>query len=179
MDIFRTPLNYGSIAGLISFGIFLLIYVMGKNPLGNMSLLGIWVPVVFIYLGIKKHRDTFFKGYISFGQAFGQGALTSFIYASLFAILVYIFGIFVDDTIVDLFITEAIQAMDQVSGMLSEEMYNEMYDKFIEELEGITLSAISLSEFRSKLIWGIIISLVVAAFLKKKKSVFEEEEVNE
>ncbi|HET6244845.1 MAG: DUF4199 domain-containing protein [Bacteroidetes bacterium] len=175
MENIKTPLNYGSIAGVVAFSIFLIIYMLGYNPLGSYSWVGAWVPIVFIILGIKKHRDQNLEGFITYGQAFGMGFMITFIFASLFGLLVYIFGTVVDPGIVEMTRSESLEAMQQASDQMPQIFSEELYDKMIEQLEAITISSLSFSEFTNKLFWGIIISLLAAAFLKHSKSPFEED----
>lgn len=175
MENIRIPLNYGSIAGTVSFAIFLLIYIAGHNPLGNASWVAVWVPVVFIVLGIKKYRDQVLEGYISYGQALGMGFMISFIFASLFGILVYIFGVLIDPAIVEMTRQESLQAMQEAADQLPQFFNEEMYDTMMEKIDEITISSLAFSEFTNKLFWGLIISLISAAFLKHTKSPFEED----
>ena len=174
MENIRTPLNFGSIAGICSFAIFLLLYLTGYNPLGNLSWTAAWVPIVFIILGIKKHRDDNLNGFMSYGQALGIGCMIAIVFASFYGILVYIFGVLIDPGIVELSKREAMESMEKASEQLPQIFGEEMYDKMLEQIDEISISSISLSEFTNKLIWGILISLISAAFLKKNKSPLEE-----
>jgi hypothetical protein len=172
MNFIKLPLNYGSMAGVAAFVIFLLIYVAGGNPLGGMSWLAAWVPILFIVLGIKKHRDQNLGGYISYGQALGTGVIISLVFASLYAILVYLFGTLIDDVIVTMTKEESMKGMDAMSQYLSEEMY----DQIIEELEKTSVVTLARGELFNKTFGGIIITLIAAAFLKKSRHPLEEAE---
>ncbi|MDQ3190976.1 MAG: DUF4199 domain-containing protein [Bacteroidota bacterium] len=175
MENIKIPLNYGSIAGVVSFAIFLLAYFAGYDPLGAASWLGAWVPIVFIVIGIKKQRDQIFNGYISYGQALGMGLMITFVYASLFGLLVYIFGVLIDPGIVELRKQESLEAMQKGYEQLPQFFSEEYYDTVIEELEQMSVSSIAFSEFTGKLFGGLLISLIAAAFLKHSKSPFEED----
>ena len=173
MENIRTPLNFGSIAGICSFVIFLLLYIAGYNPLGNLSWVAAWIPVVFIILGIKKHRNSNLEGFISYGQALGMGCLITLVFASFFGILVYIFGVLIDPGIVEMSKQEVLESMEKASEQLPQVFGEEMYDKMLDQIEDISISSMALSEFTNKLIWGVMISLVSAAFLKHNKSPLE------
>jgi hypothetical protein len=175
MEIVRIPLNYGSLAGIASFAFFLILYLLGYNPLGGLSWLGAWIPIVFIVLGIKKHRDENLDGYISYGQALGQGTMISIVFASFFAILVYLFGTLIDGTIVDAVVQESIEALEKARGFMSEEMI----DMTIEQLEQTTIGNLAMTDFWNKFFGGFIVSLIVSAILKRNKSIFEEETADE
>ena len=85
-------MNYGGVSALISFALFLLLYFLGMNPLGNYSWLGAWVIVVLIYKGIKDFRDQLSEGFISYGKSLSVGMMLVFFYSLLYGLLTFITG---------------------------------------------------------------------------------------
>jgi hypothetical protein len=177
MEIIRIPLNYGSIAGICYFAIFLILYLLGHNPLGGMTFwYTFWIPIVFVTLAIKKYRDELQDGFITYGKALRQGTLTALIYSSFYAIMIYIFAVLVDGTIVDQVIADGIEQLEKQGERLRGFMGEEAFDRLIEETERVTIGSIALSDFFYKFLGGFIISLIVAAILKRTRSPFEEDE---
>src|SRR4051812_38544834 len=98
---FKISLNYGAMSSVACFAMFLLIYWLGKNPLGPASWFAVWIPPVIIVMCIRYFRDQIRGGYISFGDAFFTGFLTAASCGLLYALMVYIFGTLIDSSILD------------------------------------------------------------------------------
>jgi hypothetical protein len=171
----KNALNYGSIAGIVGFFLFLAIYIMGANPLAGWSWILFWIPIVFVSLAIKKERDHNLNGFISYGQGFLSGLIVSLIYASLYAILVYFFLMFVDSTLIDQVKQQAMEGFDKAAEIFGEEIY----DKMVEQLEQTNAGTLAFGELFWKSVWGIIVTLVLAAILKKSPSPFDDSDDNE
>ena len=183
----KIPLNYGTIAGMVYFLLFVLLYYAGLNPLGKWSYLGVWIPFVVIFLGIKHLRDRELGGNISFGKAVGSGMLISFVFASLFGILSYSFGSFIATDVVELEMTELMQQMDEMQIQIDEmkamgnssfaESLQVYYNKAAEGLEknpeNFTLSAFLWGDFTGKLYGGFFVSLIIGLILKKKEALIQ------
>jgi hypothetical protein len=169
----KLAVNYGVLAGITSFGLILLLYLFGKNPLGNFSWITFWVPILFITLAIKNYRDNDLGGYINYGEGLLVGVMLSLVYGSLYAMLIFMFGNFLAPEVVDMHREETIGAMEPM-----QEAMPELYDRLYEEVLKLDISRIATSEFINKAIWGIVLSLIIAAVLKRKPSIFEEETEN-
>ncbi len=184
----KIPLNYGTIAGLVNFIIFIAIYYSGKNPLGSYSYIGIWVPIVVIYWGIKHHRDKELNGYIDYIKALGTGMLISLVSASLFGILVYSFGTFIAHDVVDRQMTEVMEQIDEMQNSINQmkdmgnsslaESLQQFYNKAADELEkhpeNFTLGSFVWGDFQTKLYGGFFVSLIIGLILKKKEPLFNQ-----
>lgn len=189
MKLYKIPINYGTIAGLLYFILFIAIYYAGGNPLGKYSYFGAWIPIVFIYLGIKNHRDKELGGFINFVKALGAGMFITFAFASLFNMLVYSFGTFVAPNLVDRQMSEFVEQLDEMQKSIDQmkAMGNEsfvqslqlLYDKAADELEkhpeSFTLGSFTWNDFQTKLAGGFFVSLIMALILKRKEPLFSEQ----
>lgn len=159
-------------SGLSLFLVFILLYFAGFNPLGGISWIGAWIPLVFIVIATKFIRDQVMGGFISYGIAFRTGLLTVFFSSLLYVLLVYVFGRLIDDSIVVMYQEEIRKSAEEAQAILSDKMI----DQVLEEAENVTMSSIALNDFTGKMTGGIIISLITAAFLMRKQPVeFNEE----
>jgi Protein of unknown function (DUF4199) len=165
--LFRTGMNYGSMSGLSLFLLFILLYFSGMNPLGGMSWLGAWIPLVFIVIATKTIRDQHQGGYISFGSAFRTGIITVFFSSLLFVLLVYIFGRIADGNLVEMYRDEILQGVNEARILLSDKII----DQVLEEAENVTMASIAKSDFTAKVIGGTVVSLVTSAFLMKREPI--------
>jgi hypothetical protein len=169
MNYLKIPLNYGTIAGIAVFVVYVFNYLIGFNPFGNASWLAAWVPFVFIYLTIKNVRQKEFNGYISYWQAVRMSMVMVLIYATLGNMLNYIFFNFAAPQVFDEFINQAIEELEKIESFLGAEMY----EKMVEELEKATLESYLFSNTFNQIIGGTILALIFAGFMKKNRNIFE------
>ncbi len=163
--LIKTGLNYGSMSGLALVAMFFILYFAGFNPLGGMSWLGAWIPIVFITLAMKLVRDQLMGGFISFGMAFRIGLITVFFSSLLFDMIIFVFGKAVDPGIVEAYRSEILKSADAAKSLLSENMV----DQVIEEAQKVNITSIVFNDFTTKMTGGIILCLILAAILMRKK----------
>ena len=175
MNKYRNYLNYGSMAGLAGFIAFLVYYAIGSNPYGNITWLTAWIPIVFIYLGTKRQRDTILGGAMTYGQAFVGGLIISVFWATLSGMLAYLFGTFIDASFVEMFQEEAYQGLEQSKGFMSKEMIEGDF----EQIDKVSLSTMIQGDVFNKIFGGLILSLINAGVNKRKKDIFEVSEEQE
>lgn len=162
----RTAMHYGALSGIGSMLIFIAIYWKGSNPLGAASWLGAWIPVVFICVSIKYFRDKLLGGFITYGQAFKTGVMTSLFAAIMFGFLVYIFSYFTNAGFLQTHIQEALMGLEQSKMFFNDEIYAKMEN----EIEGLTINKVVLNDFFTKMLGGIIVSLFAAAYYRRNPS---------
>jgi hypothetical protein len=159
----RTAMHYGALSGIGSFLIFIAIYWKGSNPLGAASWLGAWIPVVFICISIKYFRDKLLGGFITYGQAFKTGLMTTVCASALFEFMVYIFGYFTHEAFLQAHIQEALMGLEQSKMFFNDELYAEME----KEIENLTMNKVVLNDFFTKMLGGVIVSLFAAAYYRR------------
>ncbi len=163
MNQIKIQLNYGTVAGLLSFAAFLLSYFIGVNPLGIIKYVSLAFPVLFILQGVRKVRDVEFNGYLTYRKGLSIGWFISLVYASMYAMLVYLFGVMVSDSFFHLHVEESIAMFEA-----SRELFGaDVVDTWIAEANESTLSRVAFGDFNSKMAAGIVISLIIAGVLKK------------
>ncbi len=160
----------GTIAGLITIVWFVVAKFAGGiatsgygEVIGYASMI---IALSFVYVGVKQIRDSQ-DGVISFGRAFIYGLMIS-----LVACFFYVVGWMIldaDNTFIEQYSVNAISQL-QESGASAEKIaeteaemdyYRELYANPISKA-GITLTEI--------LPVGILVSLIVAAILRKKQA---------
>lgn len=169
----RIILNYGSAAGTAAFVLFLAYYYMGFNPFGNISWLSAWIPIVAIYLAVKKFRDQYNEGLLSYGIAFSTSIFIALIYGTLFAMLAYLFGTAIDGGFVTLYKNEAIESIELMQNILS--MDEALASEMAQEIDKASAGTIIFGDLQSKFLGSLIVSLVIAAILRKNPPMFSEQ----
>ncbi len=171
-SLFMNSLVYGLITGggLILFS--LLLYIMDapyKSPLGY---LGIVIMIGGMIWGTIQHKNVNMNGYLSYGQAFLSCFLIAIIATALSSVYTYLFYTFFDPqalaNIIDKAVEEAELKMES-QGMSSDQMDAALgiTKKFLSPV------AMSLMGLVMNSIFGAIIALIAAAFLKKEENVFQ------
>jgi len=166
-NLMKSTMTSGAImaAGLLIFTLILymtnLILSTGLNYLSYLIVIG------GIILGIKNYRDQEEQGFISYGRAFGVGMLTVLFASVIMAIFMYVLYSVIDPGLIEktLELTRTKMA-DQHLTDDQIEMGLNMSKKFM------TPGIIAVGTIFSYGFIGAIISLIIAAFMKKDKPVF-------
>ncbi len=161
----KTALHYGALSGIGTFLFYMLIYFLGYSVFGETTMLGIWIPVVFIILAVKFHRDSNLGGSISFKKGLFMGLITTLFSSTLFGLAFYLFGTLYDSSLIENYKVQAALSIEQGKELILSEA---MYEKAMESIDLVTLGSLAFSETFNKLIGGAIISLIVAAIIKRK-----------
>ncbi len=157
------------INGLILGTLFSVNFLMSASGLAFMSLLSLVLMVVIVFVMFKlvvKFRDTESDAVISYRVSFSY-ILLSFFFASLISSAVkFVFFKYIQPDYLE-------QAMEQ-SYQLLETMKMPNMDEALEQMDEMMKPANMALQF----IWlntfmGVVVALVMSAFVKKEKSIFE------
>ena len=166
----KSALNYGAMLGLLLMIISLLIFVF---ELYESSKWLNWISMIILaaglYMGVKNYRDQVAGGFISYGGAVGYGTLVALFAGIITSIFSYIYLGYIDDGFVQFQLTQTEDEL-YAQGLPDEqiEMTLEWTKKFM--APGI----LAVSGIIMNTIFGLIISLIVAAILKKDPENFED-----
>jgi len=159
---FKDRLNYSAIMGLVLIGVHLIMYLLGAST-------STWATVVtvFAFIGtqfvlLKKYRDTFLGGYISYGRSLGEAVLISLFASIVVSVYLYVFLSFIDAGFVD-------DLLDQSYEQLVESgMDDSMIDTQMELYETLfTPGILSIMNILSTVFYGFISGLIVSIFIKR------------
>lgn len=168
-SIYKNAANFGLILGLT-----IVIYTLVLHFLGaSQNKAAGWVSVIFmavaVQVGTKSFRDKFQGGYISYGRAVGSGMLIVVFGSLIQSFFIYIFYTYISpESLQDIFIAMEDAMLQQGSSDEEIEMATKMLKAYTGPLT-MAITAVFGSAF-----WGLIISLITSAFLKKEQSIFEE-----
>lgn len=168
--------NYGTIAGLIAFAYFVILAALGQNPIGEWSLIAAVIPIYFLFTATKKFRDNDLGGSIKFGQAFIFSLTIIFFYATIFAAMVYVYGKLIDGDLVEIVKADLMKNIDKMSEFIGDN--SKFMDESVKKIENYNLGQIAMGEYWNKIIWGFILSLIIAGILKKEKPLFDDTNTN-
>ena len=165
-----TAMRYGMIWGLLGILLGLISYLAGwTEPTSSMSagsilstVLSFGLAIGILVLTIKHHRDEELGGYISFGRGFQTGMLTTFFYAIIATIWMFIFINFVDTDMIENIQASMVEQWEE-QGLSDEQIEQaQSYTGFMSS-KGFMIGA----AFGGSLLWGAILSLIISAVMKK------------
>lgn len=164
-----TATRYGLFTGIISilysFGL-LATHQIGNAALGWISLLVI--PILGIVLAQRDFRVKN-GGFMSYGEGVGIGALLSLLNGLLSSIFSYVYREFIDPDVLRQ-VTEQMRDKLEQAGTMSDAQIDQaiaMSQKFSTGLVGFAIGIVSVT------LVGVILSLIISAFLKNAKPEFE------
>ncbi len=173
-SIWKTTLTYGLYLALISIAISVVVWAGGL--LESMGLFGgifialgsFLITFIVMFMFARSFRNNELGGYASFGDIFKFAILVILFSTLISLIYTYIFHTFIDPGY-----TEHIMAVMQqktLDFMASKGVPEAQMDKAIEKFQEIPTMAKTLWQSAlGGLIGGAIISLIVAAIVKKKE----------
>jgi len=173
-SLFVNALIYGLLLSVCLIILSILLYVLDVNPfIFPLSIVVIVVNlalmILFMIWGTKKYRDTYFEGKLNFGKRFLSTVIIVLVGAIIVAIFSFVFnGYFDPDTFQSNF-------MELIDWMEGKGVPEGQIDKTLAKLDLYTTKPYRmLMDGWQNLILPVIISLIVAAFIKPQKRTDEE-----
>jgi hypothetical protein len=162
-SIWKANFNSGLILGLIAVVYSLIIYFLDLTFNTYQGYIFYVIQVVCLFIFIKSYRENFNHGYITYGQAVGSGVVISLYSAIITAIFVYILYAVIDPGLVN----KQLAFMEEV--MVKKGLPQASIDQAMKMEAKVIKPAIMapLSIFGGVL-WGAILSLIVAIFVRKE-----------
>jgi len=164
-SVYKSAAHSGLILGLAIIVLSILIRVLGFSEGALTFLIYQIFMAVGIAFGIKKYKEEQEGAFISYAKALGLGLLIALFSGLIQAFFVYIYYRYISP-----------EEMGALVNSMQEVLMN--MGKSDDEVE-MASSIISPSYFGFVILLkeafkGLIFSLVIAAFLKKEKGIFEE-----
>jgi len=168
----RGPLRFGFIAGVLGFGLVVVLYFIGTHPFLIPVFLDFRVVLlaVFIVFSLKELRDYYFKGILYFWQ----GMIASFVLTIVFAVtasgLIVAFGTFVPEFVshyVDQFLAQAKEFPPEVI----ERIGKEAFERNLATLPSTTAFDLALLYFWQCFVISFFISIIISVILRRQPQI--------
>ncbi len=167
-DLLKHSATYGAIIGFALIIYSVLLYILDLSMSRSLGYLSFLIIIGGIYVGIKNFRENEPDKAISYGRAVGVGVLICVFFGFLASVFTYLQFRFIDPGLVDKMVEIAEEKMLEKG--LPEDMI-EMQITGMSKMFSPGLMAIF--GFFSHLFWGTIISLILAAILKREPAPLE------
>ncbi len=175
-----TTIKYGAISGLSAFVFFVILWLMGTNPLGGgWSILGWVIPIVFTVMTIRDYRNKDLGGYITYGKGFRAGLLMAVFSGFLLSVLIYAFITFIGKNIIQMQIDDFYTNMEKVRGIISAEYYDMLIKNFESTKNYYNPANVAKSSFIMHFIGGLIVSLIVAGIYTRKAPATDTSDISD
>ncbi|MCE6988301.1 DUF4199 domain-containing protein [Dyadobacter sp. CY323] len=163
----RVALKYGVVASVVIMVYSTIINVAGLSQNKILSSLSFVFMVVAIVLAMKDFRQQN-KGFMSYGEGLGLGSLLSAIMGLLSSAFTMFYIQFIDNTLLS-------SGMDQVrEDMERRGMDDSQIDQAMElSQKFMSPGVVFVMGVLGYLIMGFIVSLIIAAIIRREKPVFE------
>ena len=161
-SVTKWAMTYGLYLGVFHIIFIVILYLTGHffNS-GYYGYISTAVVVWITWTGLVKFRDGVNGGFIKYGQGLGLGVLIS-VFAAIFAAATMYIIMKFDGSLSDDMLSLMVEEIEK-SGLSGDMVDNveKMYEMMV------TPGVVALSAYINKVVGGTIISLVVAAFVKK------------
>lgn len=158
----QVGIRYGLILGATSVIISLVAFIADLRENFAINVLSTVVSIAFLVIAMKHFRDQN-NGFIKFGQGFGIGMIVSAISSILSGIFLIIYLKFINPSIFEEILDKAREGWEKAG---TDDKAIAMAEKFL------TPEFMFISAVIGGLIFGAILSLIVAAIMQKKEPEF-------
>jgi hypothetical protein len=163
VSVWKTNLMNGLILGLVGIVYSLLVYFLNLSFNKAQGYVFIIVQIAVLFFLVKSYRDNYKNGMIKYSEALGAGIIICLYYAILMAIFTYLLYTVIDKGLLDkqlAFTEEMMQKKGLPQAAIDTGM--SMQKKI---MTPVFMAPISIF---GNMFWGVIISLIVAAFARKE-----------
>lgn len=166
-SIFKSSMIYGLFMGILFAANFFISLPQGII-FRFLSFLIIILSVYAMYRFSVKYRDNECGGYISYGKSFSFILLTFFFASIISSIFKFFYFQFINPDYLTNLLQESLKIIDSMQLPVNEEFYDQM-EKMMKPI------TYSLQSIWVDVFLGIILGLIMSAFIKKDKNIFEQE----
>lgn len=164
--IVRVGVRYGVLCGLVSFAILLALYLLGFNPLGDAGRWSYLPLPVFIFMGLRYFK-LFHDAEIGFWKGVRVNLSITFYTAMCAAMLVYVMLHLVGPELIQQHVAE-LRTMLEVSREAQIKLIGEAtFEQAYKDLDQLSPSMLATQDFLSRMLVGVMFSIVAAVFFRK------------
>lgn len=169
-------LNGATLSGTIYFGFTsVLYYAFGLNPLAEVKLLNLWIPLLFLFLSLHRYREQELEGFASFFELFRGGWIFGFIHSSMAAMLLLLQS-FYDPNFFVTVTTDLVQAMETSEQAVVSTFGQADYEEVVRTYKEVSAGALAFGDFLSKWFATALLAILVSFVLRKSPPAIDEHE---
>jgi hypothetical protein len=167
----RSPLRFGFIAGVLGFGLLVILYFIGGHPLlvGFLDF-RIILLAVFLVFCLKELREYYFDGLLYFWQGMIASFVLTIVFAFTAAGLLVAFGMFVP-RFVSRYIEESIARLKEYPPEIVERIGKDVFERNLATLPSTTAFDLALLYFWQCFVISFFISIIISVILRRQPQI--------
>jgi len=162
-NVWKANLTNGLILGLIGIVYTLVIYFLDLTINKVQGYVFLLILIVTLYFLMKSYRDNYLHGYMTYGQAVGAGVVIFLYYSIITAIFTYILFALIDPGLIDKQLAAAEELMAKRG--IPQEAMDAGLNIQKKMMKPEIMAPVSIF---GNMLYGVIMSLIVAIFVKKE-----------
>jgi hypothetical protein len=167
-DILKHSATYGAIIGFALIIYSVLLYILNLSLSRSLGYLSFLIIIGGLYIGIKNFRENEPSKVISYGRAVGVGVLICVFFGFLASVFTYLQFKFIDPGL-----TEKMLVMAEEK-LLERGLPDDMIEMQMAGMSKMFAPGLmAIFGFIGNMFWGTIISLILAAILKREPAPVE------
>ncbi len=162
------PLRFGSIAGLLTVGLFLALYFLDANPLIEARIVDLVLIPLFLFFGLKDFRDYRNGGIMHYWQGMTVGVILYLLMACVSSLWIVTFLELVDPQLLADYISNRQELLEGSKAQVIDQMGEQTYLESRAELQRITAFDLAIDDFLKKSIIGLMLTIMISIILRKR-----------
>lgn len=167
--LLKIPLSFGILTGLLAFGYFLVLYLMGFPPLGNIRTPDFGLHIIMACYACWYYRKNYGQGWLHLWEGLTIGYVINMTAAFVTGWLIYFFVVYYDPQVFVNYLNDMQNLLTgrkaELVGQIGEDEFQLLLTK-VKENEPSTLIT---DEISKKFMLGIIPILLVSLFFRRQK----------
>jgi len=163
VNVWKTNLINGLILGLVGVVYSLVVYFLNLSFNKAQTYVFLLVQIAVLFFLVKSYRDSYKNGMMTYGEALGASIIICLYYAIIMAIFTYLLYTVIDKGLLDKQLAFA-EEMMQKKGLPQATIDAGM----AMQKKIMTPAFMAPISIFGNMFWGLIISLIVAAFVRKE-----------
>ncbi len=162
--MYKIPLNIGTLAGLVAFALFLILYAVGVSPV-SLKFVGFWIPVVAILYANIHTRRVVLGGNMTYAQGFLCGMITMLIWCSFKGFAMYIFMTLFNQHVIEQYVDFTHKTFEIYENTTNQAMQNK--DEVEKFLETLTPWKLMIFDINNNALYGSLL-VIISAFITRR-----------
>ena len=166
----KVSLKYGLAGGIFSILLFVVLWLIGKNPLVTNRIYDFLLIPLFIFFSVKEFRDVRNGGELHFWQGIAAGVLTFTVMAFISGLFIWLFLEFANSGLLQDYIDTRISMINDNKEALIEKLGEPTVVQSLNDLPATSSFQLGEDDFLKKVFIGSFFTAIIALVLRKHVS---------
>jgi hypothetical protein len=163
-------LKYGLAGGVFSILVFVILWLIGKNPLVTNRIYDFLLIPLFVFFSVKEFRDVRNGGVLHFWQGIAVGVFTFVTMALVSALFIWLFLEFANSGLLQNYIDTRIGMINENKEALIDKLGESTVVQTLNDLPHTSAFKLGEDDFLKKIFIGSFFTAIIALVLRKHAS---------